>query len=90
MSDAGEPVATGDMLRQAAALAVQDAVSNMRNVNIIANAALGVAQEMILNGADVEAANAAIAAAQAMVAAALQNFIAVGAAANTLIGNAGS
>jgi hypothetical protein len=89
MSDAGEPAATGDILRQAAALAVQDAVSNMRNVNIIANATLGVAQEMILNGADVEAANAAVAAAQAMVAAALQNFIAVGAAANKLIENTG-
>jgi hypothetical protein len=78
--------ATSDMIRQAAAMAVQDAVSHMRNVNIIAAAALGAAQEMILDDVNVDGAKVAIAAVQSMVAAAADNFVAVSMAAGKVIG----
>jgi hypothetical protein len=77
--------ATSDMIRQAAAMAVQDAVSHMRNVNVLATAALGAAQEMMLDDANIDGAKAAIAAAQAMVSAATDNFVAVSAAAGRVI-----
>lgn len=38
------------MIAQAAAIAVQDAVANMRNVNTVATAAIGAAQQLAIGG----------------------------------------
>ncbi len=84
MSD-NDGYALEELVRHAAALAVQDAVTHMRNVNTIASATLGAAQEMILDNQNVDQARAAIAEAQAMVTGAAQNFVMVADAANRLL-----
>jgi hypothetical protein len=79
MSDASDA-----MIRQAAALAVQDAAAHMRRVQMIASAALGVSQETILRGGNEKVASAAATAAQKMVEGATANFIALAEAASRL------
>jgi len=77
MADLPDAAAAFAMAQLAAAMAVQDAASHMRRINIIASAALGAAQRVALTtdaGGDAErAANIA----NAMMQAATANFAAV-------------
>lgn len=73
------------MIRLAAAMAVQDAVAHMRNTQMMAGAAIGMAEAMLLGNENVALANETIATAQAAMAAATSNFSVVGAAAVDLL-----
>jgi len=85
MTDLDESV-LAIMVRHAAAIAVQDAVTHMRHVNMIAGVAMGLAQQMMIVGGATDggretkiaqtATDAALVA-QRMVDAATANFIAV-------------
>jgi len=73
------------MVAQACAMAIQDAVAHLRNVEIVAGAAIGVAQERQLDGAWGDDPVKIIATAQETVAAAVKNLEAVSAAANRIL-----
>jgi hypothetical protein len=88
MSDAPPPPEGGDsyaMVAQACAMAIQDAVAHLRNVEIVANAAIGVAQERLLSGITTPDPQKAIATAQETVTAAIQILEAVSAAAGKVL-----
>ena len=84
MSDAPDGHARA-MVAQACAMAIQDAVAHLRNVEIVAGAAIGVAQEWQLAGTRADDPVRIIAAAQETVAAAVKNLEAVGAAATRIL-----
>ncbi|HEY1749641.1 MAG TPA: hypothetical protein VGG29_00125 [Caulobacteraceae bacterium] len=69
-----------EVIAQACAMAVADAVAYLRNTEIIANAAIGVAMEQLLADPDLAGPRAAIEAAQASVTAAVASLEAIGAA----------
>lgn len=73
------------MIAQAAALAVQDAVANMRSINTVATAAIGAAEQMLAQGASAENAGPMLSLAEASVTAARNNFEAVSLLANKLL-----
>ncbi len=74
--DAGGPGAGEqyDVVAQACAMAVADAVAYLRNTEIIASAVVGVAMERLVMGLDASAALAAIEAAQNSVLAAARTL----------------
>ncbi|AXS41808.1 hypothetical protein [Breoghania sp. L-A4] len=74
------------MIEQAAAMAVQDAVAHLRNTQTIANAVLGVAEEMLLRDGDGPQANEAVALAQSAVDSATLNVERISALAAAMIG----
>ncbi len=84
MSDAPEGHARA-MVAQACAMAIQDAVAHLRNVEIVAGAAIGIAQEWQLVGARGEDPVKIIATAQETVAAAVKNLEAVSAATSKIL-----
>ncbi len=84
MSDAPEGHARA-MVAQACAMAIQDAVAHLRNVEIVAGAAIGIAQEWQLVGARGEDPVKIIATAQETVAAAVKNLEAVSAATGKIL-----
>ena len=69
-----------EIVKQACAMAIQDAVAYLRNTELIANALIGVASQRLLSGADDPGATAAIAAATASVTAAAEALAAISAA----------
>lgn len=73
------------MVAQACAMAIQDAVVHLRNVEIVAGAAIGVAQEWQLDGTRNGDPVKIIATAQETIAAAVKNLEAVSAAATKLL-----
>jgi hypothetical protein len=74
-----------ELVKQACAMAIQDAVAYLRNTELIANAVIGVASQRLLSGEGAESAAAAIAAASASVLTAAESLGAISAAsANTL------
>jgi len=74
-----------ELVKQACAMAIQDAVAYLRNTEIIANAVIGVAGHRLLNGVDDGNAAAAISAAAASVKAAAEALATVSTvSANTL------
>ncbi len=73
------------MVAQATAMATQDAVDYMRNVDAVAAAAIGVGLAMILANENVSQATEAIGLAQTAVTTAAANFAAVGASAATVL-----
>lgn len=68
------------MVAQSCAMAIQDAVGYLRNVEIVANATIGVAQERLLSGVAGPDPAKAIATAQEAVVAAIGNLETVSAA----------
>ncbi len=66
-------------------MAIQDAVAHLRNVETVAGAAIGVAQERQLNGLGDDDPVKIIATAQETVAAAVKNLEAVSAAAGKIL-----
>jgi hypothetical protein len=74
-----------ELVKQACAMAIQDAVAYLRNTELIANAVIGVAGQRLLNGDNDGGATAAIAAATASVASAAEALATISkASANTL------
>ncbi|MEI9886874.1 MAG: hypothetical protein WDN08_10325 [Rhizomicrobium sp.] len=72
------------LVAQACAMAVQDAVAYLRNVETVANAVIGVAQERLLAGADGDTLKT-IATAQETVSAAVRTLEEVSAAATKIL-----
>ena len=85
MADDPTPAGTPyEMVAQACAMAIQDATAYLRNVEIIAGAVIGVAQERLLNvGGDDPLRT--IATAQETVTAATNNLAAVSAAVTKIL-----
>ena len=73
------------MIAQTAALAVQDAAANMRNVNTINTAAVGAAQQMIVQGQSGDEAKQIMAIADTATTMARANFAAVAELADRLL-----
>jgi len=76
---AGPPAAEDsyELVKQACAMAIQDAVAYLRNTELIANAVIGVASQRLLNGDDDAGAAAAIAAATGSVKSAAEALAAI-------------
>jgi len=70
-----------EMVRQACAMAIQDAVAYLRNTELIANAVIGVASQRLLANVDEGNAAAAITAATSSVTAAAEALATISAAA---------
>jgi len=73
------------MIAHTAALAVQDAGANMRNVNTITTAAVGAAQQMIVQGQSPDDAKQIMAIAESATNLARANFAAVAQLAESLL-----
>lgn len=73
------------MVAQACALAIEDAVAHLRNVEIVATAVIGVAQERLLQDVSDADSVKAIATAQETIASAVKTLEDVGAAAAKLL-----
>lgn len=73
------------IIRQAMALAVQDATANLRETYTIANAAMGVAQEMLLSGANIDGARASLEASRKSIDDAIMRFEKVSSAASAML-----
>lgn len=63
---------------QSAAMAVQDATDNLRNMSIISSTAIGVAMSQLMNSGDVKTWGPVIAAAQEIVEKSAQDFKVIG------------
>jgi len=74
--DRPRPEDSYELVKQACAMAIQDAVAYLRNTELIANAVIGVASQRLLNGDDAGAA-AAIAAATGSVKSAAEALAAI-------------
>ncbi len=89
MSDPVDPpVDVGDsyaMVAQACALAIQDAVAHLPNVEIVANAVIGVAQERLISGTNGPDPAAAIATAQETIVAAVRTLETISATAGKIL-----
>jgi hypothetical protein len=81
-ADPARPVSEDsyELVKQACAMAIQDAVAYLRNTEIIANAVIGVASQRLLNGEGDENAVEAMTAAGATVVAAAETLAAISAA----------
>jgi hypothetical protein len=90
--DSGAPLPVGNasslaMVELACAMAIQDAVAYLRNTETIAIAAMGSAQQLVIDGTDVKDATPAMIMAQINVAAAAVIVAEVGIAVTTILRN---